>query len=186
MSSSQITSRTMEELFENAVKPAQLMQMQRQSGPVFSRANDVNSFNRRNPTAQNALLGIAQTFRANSIKQMYHSASEYSGSYVKLLAEYRCLPLLERKELPPVFLYQFVEVLEGLVDYEHVIAELPGISYSQISSALGFLQRIAQFNTAGVDVDEVEHRYLAQDEELIAGLRRAISEGEPTHVFTPG
>lgn len=138
---------------------------------------------RLNAATPELVSAIAKAFRAQCVVSMYSSASEYSGGCVKLRHDYKCLPLLERKDMPPVLLYDFVEVIDGLVDYDEVIEEFPGLSYSQVNSALGFLRRLAQFNTAGVDIDEVESKYLSQDEELITALRDAINRGGDDHVL---
>ena len=111
-------------------------------------------------------------------------AAAYTGGYVKVEPEMKHLPLLEREARTPVYLYQLVEAINGLIDYDEVIEEFPGLSYSQVNGALDFLRRLSQFNTASVDVDAVENEFEAQDEELIATLREAISLGEPNHVLT--
>lgn len=132
---------------------------------------------------QEVLVNIATSFFASCVAPMYRSACHCSGGYVKMQRRYKSLALLERKDKSPVFIYQLVQVLDELVDYDEIIAEYPGLSYSQVSGAMGFLRRIAQFNTAGVDVDQVEESHFAEDEELIASLRHAINQGEGKHVL---
>lgn len=117
--------------------------------------------------------------------EFYAAASKHAGGYIRITKEYAGLPVISRQQGRPVYLYEFVEVLDGLVDYEDIQAELPGITYSQIYGAIRFLRRIAQFNIAGVDIDDLEQRVMAQDAQLLEALRSALQNNEEMRVLNP-
>ena len=82
-------------------------------------------------------------------------------------------------------LYEFVEVLDGAVDYDEISAELD-LSYTQIDGAMTFLRRLAIINPEGFDPDEHELELDAQDQELLEALRQGISSQEGLRVLDAG
>jgi hypothetical protein len=94
-----------------------------------------------------------------------------------------CLPALIGSDERPVFLYQFVEALDGLVDYDSIKETFPTLSYAQIDGAMSFLRKAAQLNARGVDIDELESEADADDARLIDALRNALNDRETSRVL---
>ncbi len=117
---------------------------------------------------------------------MFNEAASYSGGFVKIDSDLKSLPVLEREGCTPVYVYQFIDAINGLVDYDDIMREYPGLTYSQINGAFNFLRRLSQFNTAMVGIDALENEFNSDDKELIEGLRDAFRAGEPDHVLTAG
>ncbi len=146
---------------------------------------DVDAENLKNVMSDH-MHGHIKMHLNTAITPLFTTATNYTGGYVKVRPELKSLPFLERKGRSHVYMYHFVDVINGLIDYDEVIDEYPGLSYSQINGAFGFIRRLLQFNTAMVDVDAVENEFCSQDQELIADLRRGFGNGEPNHVLTAG
>jgi len=106
-----------------------------------------------------------------------------TGGYVQINPEMGCLPALIGNDSRPIFLYQFIEALDGLVDYDAVMEEFPTLTYAQIGGALAFLRKIAQLNARGVDIDALEDEADANDPELINALRTAFYDRETSRVL---
>jgi len=123
--------------------------------------------------------------RQRGIVEFLNKASESTGNYVQVRPDMSYCPVLIGRDGSTVFLYEFVEVLDGVVDYDKIIQELPSLSYAQIHGAISFLRKMAQFNLAGKDIDELEDEFLAQDETFIEGLKRALADQEITRVLNP-
>lgn len=81
-------------------------------------------------------------------------------------------------------LYQFVEVLDEIVDYDSVIAELPHLSYAQVGGAISFLRKIAQFNPRNIDIDYIEDQQLSEDPVFVEELRKALADKETSRVLS--
>jgi hypothetical protein len=109
-----------------------------------------------------------------------------TGGAVQLKPEFYFCPVLIGSDGAPVALYELVETIDGLINYDKIKEELPSLSYNQIYSAIAFLRKAAQFNITGRDIDDLEDEELAQDEELIAELKRALADQEITRVLNPG
>lgn len=106
-----------------------------------------------------------------------------SGDYVKILPEMNCIPILIGNDERPVFLYHLVEALDEFIDYDRIEEEYPTLSYAQIVGAVSFLRKLAQTNTAEIDVDDLEDEFDSKDEALIEELRIVPNSGEEVHVF---
>ena len=74
-----------------------------------------------------------------------------------------------------LLLYRFVEIIDEQIDYDKIIAEYPGLSYSQISSVMSFFRKISQFNSRVVDVDDTIDEILFSDGSFIEQMRDSIS-----------
>lgn len=110
-------------------------------------------------------------------------ASQSTGGHVKFLSEYADLPVLLGNDGNPVALFEFIEAIDGAVDYEALREELSTLSYAQINGAISFLRKVAQFNTNGVDIDELEDQEDAEDPNLIEALMKAIDDQETSRVL---
>jgi hypothetical protein len=99
-------------------------------------------------------------------------------------SETKFLPYLRGSDGEPVYLYNLVEVIEEVVDFDEVLAELPTLTFSQVAAAVSFLRKVAQINSTGADIDSVEDQADASNPELIEALRNALNEEEGTRVFS--
>lgn len=102
----------------------------------------------------------------------FYNAS--AGEYVVIRPEYSFCPVLMTSQ-EPIFLFEFVDVLDGLINYDRVKEELPGISYAQIHGAISFIRKLLQFNVRGLDPDDLLEEMQHNDTELFDQLRRSIS-----------
>lgn len=118
-----------------------------------------------------------------NIALLLYRASKSTGNYVKLLPKYHFCPALISDDQSVLGLYQFVEVLDEITDYDKIKTELPSLSYAQINGALMFLRKIAQFNIDDADMDDLEDEYIAKDPEFIGELRQALADQETTRVL---
>jgi len=118
-----------------------------------------------------------------AVLDLFVKASETTGSYVELSPEFYFCPTLKDNLGRVVPLYEFVEILDELIDYEDIKKELPTFSFAQINGAISFLRRIAQFNTAGIDIDAVMDEDLAQDQVFLDELRQGLADQESNYVL---
>ena len=128
---------------------------------------DINEVSHR-MARQQQLLGVIHEFKRNS---------EETGSYVQLLNEFACCPVMIGSDENPVFLYELIEVIDENIDYERLKQELPTLSYSHFSGAISFLRRLSQFNINSIDIDELEDEEFLSSEKLLGELRTALTEG---------
>lgn len=109
--------------------------------------------------------------------------SDVTGGFVQLSQDYNFLPALVGKDGKPVFLYQLVEMLEGYLDFDGLLAEFPTLNFSQIAGAISFLRKTSQINLRQVDIDELEDQL--ESEEFMDDLRQAFEErGNIARVLT--
>ena len=111
---------------------------------------------------------------------LLHRASEATGGYVRLPSECYYCPVLFGHDDSIVPLFEFVEVLDTVVDYDKIKDELPSLSYAQIHGSLMFLRKVAQFNITDKDIDEE----LADESTFLDDLRRAFADQEKTRVLS--
>lgn len=130
-----------------------------------------------------ALDASTQNLKRIALLKMFAECSTATGDYVQISPRLGCLPALIGNDARPVYLYEFVEALDGLVDYDAVKEEFPTLSYAQISGALAFLRKTAQFNARGIDIDALEDEADANDPELINALRTALNDRETSRVL---
>ena len=114
---------------------------------------------------------------------VFNTWSLSTGAYVQLRQEFAYCPVLMGNDNRPVFLYEFVEAIDGLLDYNRIREELPTISSAQIDGAISFLRRLTQFNINDLDIDELSDEELAQDENLLRQLRTGLNDRETAHVL---
>lgn len=106
-----------------------------------------------------------------------------TGGYVHIDPELGCLPALIGNDARPVYLYEFVEAVDGLIDYDGVKGEFPTLNYAQISGAIAFLRKVSQHNARGIDIDALEDEADANDVELTNALRNALNDVETSCVL---
>lgn len=109
--------------------------------------------------------------------------SKAAGNYVQLRQEYRFVPVLIDSGNHPIPLFQFIEVMDGQIDYGALKEEFPGLSYSQIDGAIQFLKKVAQINSNGVDLGNLEDEIDLEDDELVAALRASLADQENARVL---
>lgn len=149
---------------------------------VFHRTTD-------SPTSGlESMLTLAQDASIESLKRvaLFKQLLEYSaltGGHVRLDTELGCLPALIGSDARPIFLYEFVEALDGLVDYDSIKEEFPTLSYAQISGAIAFIRKVAQLNARGINIDELEDEADANDANLTNALRDALNSVETLRVL---
>jgi len=102
-------------------------------------------------------------------------ASEATGNYVQIQAQFGCCPVLVGNDQQPIFLYHLVEAIDEFVDYERLHEEFPTLSAAQINGALSFLRKLAQYNSRGVDIDALEEESHAEEHEFIEEIRHALN-----------
>lgn len=129
------------------------------------------------------LENVLQAFRNATVVHCFVVASQATGNYVKFLPRYDYCPALIGNDDRRVALYEFVEALDGAVDYDQLKEEFPNLSFAQINGAISFLRKIAQFNTQGIDIDEIEDLKAADDPELIEALKKAFADQETSRVL---
>lgn len=121
--------------------------------------------------------------KALSVVESLLRASVATGSHVQLVPEISFCPVLIGDDKSPVYLYEFVEALEDVVDYDEIKKELPSLSVGQIGGAIAFLRKISQFNVKGIDIDELEDEELVNDAAFLSELRKAFADQEVARVL---
>jgi hypothetical protein len=129
---------------------------------------------------------LSAAHNAMYMVQVLARCSELTGRFVEILPDYAFTPVLRGIDNDPVPLYQVVEVLDGLVDYETVKQELPTLSYSQIGGAFSFLRKVAQLNPREIDFDLLEDHRLSEDTVLLDELTKSQDDKEIVRVLNRG
>jgi len=111
---------------------------------------------------------------ANLLKT-FAELSVSTGGYVHLLPELSYMPVLIGSDEKPVYLYQLVEMFEGFLDYDAILAEFPTLTFSQVTAAISFLRKVSQINSRQIDVDELEDEL---DTGFLDELRQAFHDRE--------
>lgn len=114
----------------------------------------------------------------------FTNVRQHVGGSVTLSSTWKMLPVLTLAHQEPICLFKLIDALDAVVDYDDVIAQLPGISYSQIYDGLRFLRKLVQFNLAGLDIEQLEAQEITQDGEFLEGLRTALRDKETMRVFS--
>ncbi|MBU3980952.1 MAG: hypothetical protein KJ550_08155 [Proteobacteria bacterium] len=115
-----------------------------------------------------------------------YEANSYIGNQIILSKEYGFCPGLIDGAKNFIPLFSLIEVVDELIDYDRIIQELPGISYSQINGAISFLRKVAQFNIKNIDIDDTLDDELAANDSFLSELRKAFADKEDTRVLNFG
>jgi len=111
-----------------------------------------------------------------------YDASRNAGNYVTISSESSFCPTLIGSDQRHIPLFEFLEVIDEIIDYNKILEKLPSLSYSQISGAISFLRKITQFNVKGFDIDHIMD-VLHDNDVLLSELREAISDQEGIRVL---
>ena len=126
---------------------------------------------------------IAQSLGELAVYQAIVKCQENTG--VIMHDEFHYMPSILNSRGTFLPLYEFVEVLDGIVDYHEISGELD-LTYTQIDGAMTFLRRLAMINPQGFSPDQYELELDAQDPELLEALRQGISSQEGLRVLDAG
>jgi hypothetical protein len=129
-------------------------------------------------------LNILQN--AASIVRVFSYCSETTGGYVQLRPDCGYFPVLAGADNQMVPLYQFVEALDEVLDYDLLAEELPNLSYSQIGGAISFLRKLSQTNPKNIDLDRSEDLDMLSDPVFMAELKEALADEETSRVLNRG
>ena len=110
-------------------------------------------------------------------------ASHATGSQVEICSEFCFCPVLRDSNGRVLPLYKFVEILDECIDYEDIREEMPTFPYTQINGALSFLRKMAQYNSAGIDIETEMDQELFQDRGFLEKLRDGLADQESGHVL---
>jgi len=117
---------------------------------------------------------------------LFSLCSEATGGYIRLKPEHRFFPVLIGDGNTVIPLYEFVEVLDEVLDYDLLLKELPSLSYSHVGGALAFLRRLAQTNPANIDLDQIEDDEMLSSPAFLEELRTALADKETSLVLHRG
>lgn len=131
----------------------------------------------------NYLSYLSAAQNAAQVVRVFSQYSDATGSFVKMLRDYHYVPVIMGVDNKPVPVYQFIEVLDGVLDYDSVVEELPNLNFSLISGTISFLRKLAQYNPANIDIDRLEDEQLSDDHEFLKQLRTAIADEETSRVL---
>lgn len=138
-------------------------------------------------TAPASMRDIAEkagtVHRSFAALEILAKASAETGNIVQLLPECHFLPVLIGEDGGMVLLYQFIEAIDGLIDYEAIKEEFPSLTDRQIYGGINFLRKVAQFNASSIDVDALEDDEILKDPSLIGELKVAIANQEISRVL---
>lgn len=114
-----------------------------------------------------------------SVVRAITSCAELTGGRVSLRAECHHMPAVIDRRGGTLAAYEFVEFLDGELDYR-AITEALDLEVDDVDSLLAFIRRVMMINPNGYDPDAVEDEHDADDQQLIDALRNALEqEGEP-------
>ena len=122
-------------------------------------------------------LGLA------GVVEVYNVSSVLSGGYVMILPQYSFCPALIGSDDQPVFLFDFVEVIDGLLDYDRIKEEIPNISYAQIDGAISFIRKLLQFNSNSLDIDDLREEMSFRNGLFLDGQKSSLTTSEPASVL---
>jgi hypothetical protein len=114
--------------------------------------------------------------------EIFSKISNTTGNSVHLLEEYNFFPVLIGNDRKPVPLFNLMEILDELVDYDAVIKELPTISYTQVHNAINFLRKVSAINLHGEDIDDIEED-IDNSDALLNALKSGFEDKEITRVL---
>lgn len=88
--------------------------------------------------------------------EVFQDISQKSEGEIKLLEKYGFFPVLIGKDQEPFPLYSFIEVLDGLIEYNEILDEIPSITLTQVQNTMTFLRKLTSINIFNADLDELE------------------------------
>lgn len=130
-------------------------------------------------------ISMVTTFVTDCASPFFKSSSQRNGGIVKIDRRYGYLPLLWGKDGKPVFVYEIIEEIEGIIDLSELQSRLPSLSYAQIAGSLGFVRSLSQFNRKCVDIDSLVDEAAESDPEFLSALEKAVEDQEAVRVLAP-
>ena len=107
---------------------------------------------------------------SDPIHQYIQRCASHAGLEVEFPAGLTCLRNAQSGLLPA---YLVFEGIDEHTDIDAVVAEMPGLTYSQVTSMMDFIRELLQYNHRGIDFDELEDTFLLESG-LDDELRRAL------------
>lgn len=114
---------------------------------------------------------------------IYTSASARNGNIVKLDEKFAHMPVIIGEEGKPVFLFQLVEEIDSILNYDELQCRFPELSYSQIVAGVGFLRTLSQFNSKNIDVDDLVDSADEADPEFQKQVQESLDLRSDTRVL---
>lgn len=114
---------------------------------------------------------VADALEKMSVLKIYSAYNDVTGKYITLSPELSFCPVLIGRNESLVFLFRFVEILDEIIDYEDIQSRLPELSFKQISGAMAFLRKLAQFNIKDIDIDA----FIDENDTVDRDLHSALS-----------
>ena len=112
------------------------------------------------------------------------TASKRAGGVVQFPPQYSHVPTLIGSDGEPVLLSRVVEEIETVLDPQDIPDAFPTLSYTQIVGALAFLRRVAQFNTKGLDLDELGDEGIEQSEAFQQAITESLADRQVRRVHS--
>ena len=92
------------------------------------------------------------------------------------------MPYLRGNDGQPVFLFEFIEVIDEYLDCDRLKQEFPTLSYGQMAGAIAFLRKVSQFNTRNIDIESLEDADLEDSPEFQSMIEKLLADQEATIV----
>lgn len=109
--------------------------------------------------------------------------SEKSGGAVMIDPKYGCLPMLIGSDGDAILLRDFIEEIDGVLDYDELQEKLPTLTFVQIASGIEFLRQLSQFNLRGIDIDDLEAQSIESDAQFQSIIGQALRDKEVARVL---
>jgi len=109
--------------------------------------------------------------------------SKATGGYVRLEPGFGFCPVLIGSDENPVPLYEIVEVIDEMIDYDNIKNEFPTLSYAQIDAAISFIRKVAQFNIRGINLDDLDDQDIVANHTLLNNLKVVSTDEEGARVL---
>jgi hypothetical protein len=126
---------------------------------------------------------VTEAVHGDSTLNLLRKASDITGGYIKFNEEYCFCPVLVGSDSKPIFLYEFIEVLDESTDYKKIKELLPTLSFSKIYAAISFLRKVAQLNSMGIDIDGYLDEKNERSDEFLEELKIAYADKEVAYVL---
>ncbi len=108
--------------------------------------------------------------------ELFNEISKKTNDEIKLLDIYGFFPVIIGNDQKPIPLYSIIEIIDGMIDYEQIIDQIPTITLQQIQNTFDFLRKLTSINIFNADIDEIENSLDLNDSELIHFLTNALND----------
>jgi len=117
-----------------------------------------------------------------NVTEFFTQTNEASGGMIVLDTQFACMPYLRGNDGHPVFLFQFIDVIDEYLDCDRLKREFPTLSYGQMAGAIAFLRKLSQFNTRNIDVESLEDADLEATPAFQSMIEQLLADQEETLV----